>query len=249
MRTISQSVGHNGVNFPPDVREIQFLLNRVAPQDGGPKTPHKQDGNCTQKLIQDIHAFQLHHFGWSGADGRVDPGHQTLQKLNELNPEPLTTTKFLLTQLSPNAGLQPNRNQDWFFEILPVDGNTQLRYSIFWLGTSLNPSQGPPSSTPARSTNTFLNATSAITVSELAAPASFTTTVFPGGRKKSVLRISYNGGVATAEFENNHWRGHYFYKHLEHATVNNRAVHYGKFWSCSDGSSLDYHHTNELVMI
>jgi hypothetical protein len=42
------------------------------------------DGRCGQKTMKAIQTFQLKHFGWKGADGRVDPDKQTIAKLNEL---------------------------------------------------------------------------------------------------------------------------------------------------------------------
>src|ERR1035437_10287001 len=94
--TISASVGAmGGRNLPPDVISVQQLLNRV-PLGQGPPIPELQvDGLCGFKTISAILKFQLQHFGWQGRDGRVDPGGNTLKKLNELTqfalpgPKPL----------------------------------------------------------------------------------------------------------------------------------------------------------------
>jgi hypothetical protein len=87
-RTIIGSVGIKGDNLFDDTVTVQELLNGVSPKQGGPAPALEVDGKCGQKTRKAIQLFQLHHFGWSGADGRVDPGHRTIAKLNELNPEP-----------------------------------------------------------------------------------------------------------------------------------------------------------------
>jgi peptidoglycan hydrolase-like protein with peptidoglycan-binding domain len=88
-KTITASVGLNGKNKDPDTRTVQQLLNKVPAGQGGPKVPLEVDGICGRLTRGAIHNFQLHHFGWSGADGRVDPSMQTLAKLNEFDPDPL----------------------------------------------------------------------------------------------------------------------------------------------------------------
>ena len=88
-KTITASVGLNGKNKDPDTRIIQELLNKVPAVQGGPKVALDIDGICGPLTRGAIQKFQLHHFGWSGADGRVDPGMQTLAKLNEFDPDPL----------------------------------------------------------------------------------------------------------------------------------------------------------------
>jgi hypothetical protein len=60
----------------------------VHPKQGGPQPLLEVDGICGKKTRSAIQRFQLHHFGWSGADGRVDPHQQTLAKLNEFDPDP-----------------------------------------------------------------------------------------------------------------------------------------------------------------
>lgn len=80
---ITASVGRGGANKPDDVSAIQYCLDQVPPVDGGPNPPLKIDGVCGPKTTAAIQNFQLKHFGWPGADGRIDPGKQTIQKLNE----------------------------------------------------------------------------------------------------------------------------------------------------------------------
>lgn len=81
---ISAPVGNGGTNRQDDVRTIQRALNDVPDADGGPLPPLAVDGASGPKTIGAIHRFQLHHFGWSSADGRVDPDKRTLARLNEL---------------------------------------------------------------------------------------------------------------------------------------------------------------------
>lgn len=82
-RTISQSVGRlGGKNLYADVITIQQMLNQVPATQGGPAKPLGVDGSCGTNTINAIQVFQIKHFGWSGADGRVDPAGQTMAKLN-----------------------------------------------------------------------------------------------------------------------------------------------------------------------
>lgn len=85
---ISGSVGRGGVNLESDVATIQEMLNRVPIAEGGPKMPLAVDGKVGQKTIDAIQQFQLHHFGWSIADGRVDPDGATMAKLRLWSPSP-----------------------------------------------------------------------------------------------------------------------------------------------------------------
>jgi len=48
----------------------------------------KVDSICGEKTKKAIQMFQLKHFGWKLADGRVDPYKQTIAKLNELVGSP-----------------------------------------------------------------------------------------------------------------------------------------------------------------
>src|SRR4029450_213066 len=97
--TLAPSAGRlGGVNRPGDVKNVQELLNQVPLASGGPPTFLDPDARCGPKTIDAIQKFQLVHFGWNGADGRVDPDGQTLRKLNEFEdgkirrPAPVTTS-------------------------------------------------------------------------------------------------------------------------------------------------------------
>jgi hypothetical protein len=78
-------LGLKARNVPADVRVVQELLNGVGEAEGGPKVGLKVDGICGSKTTGAIQQFQLKHFGWKLADGRVDPNGPTLAKLNQLS--------------------------------------------------------------------------------------------------------------------------------------------------------------------
>ena len=82
-RVISASVGKRGKNRGDDVVTIQELLNQIPESLGGPNPLLDEDRIAGPKTTVAIKQFQLRHFARSGTDGRVDPGKQTLRKLNE----------------------------------------------------------------------------------------------------------------------------------------------------------------------
>ena len=85
--TISAPVGMGpkAANRLVDVRTIQHLLNGIKPSEGGPQPLLVVDGLCGKKTESAVQQFQLKHFGWKLADGRVDPGGQTLALMNQLS--------------------------------------------------------------------------------------------------------------------------------------------------------------------
>ncbi|BDC52929.1 hypothetical protein F183_A52440 [Bryobacterales bacterium F-183] len=88
-KSITASVGLLGKNFTADTLTVQNLLNNVPINLGGPNPLLDPDGKCGNKTCTAIQMFQLKHFGWSGADGRVDPGGITLTMLNAYSPDPI----------------------------------------------------------------------------------------------------------------------------------------------------------------
>ncbi len=110
-RTLNASVGRmGGKNRPEDVITVQQLLNRVPVPKGGPSTPLDVDGLCGPLTTNAIQKFQLHHFGWKGADGRVDPNGPTLEKLNEFDgpsPAPVTVESSMFC---PHGGSVSGRS-------------------------------------------------------------------------------------------------------------------------------------------
>jgi Putative peptidoglycan binding domain/Lysine-specific metallo-endopeptidase len=85
---LSASVGVGGKNNDPDVRTIQDALNRVPIDQGRAAPLLKVDGICGAKTRNAIGAFQVKQFGWSHADGKVDPFARTHLKLSELVGKP-----------------------------------------------------------------------------------------------------------------------------------------------------------------
>jgi hypothetical protein len=83
---INQPVGtgFKAKNEENDVRTIQAALNQVKEIHGGPTVPLKVDGICGPKTKAAIQKFQLRQFGWPGADGLIEPGRQTITRLNQV---------------------------------------------------------------------------------------------------------------------------------------------------------------------
>jgi len=65
---------------------IQTLLNRVPPVQGGPQPQLDPDGRCGPMTVAAIRKFQQKHVGF--ADGIVEPGKNTLAKLNQFDGAP-----------------------------------------------------------------------------------------------------------------------------------------------------------------
>jgi hypothetical protein len=85
-KSISGSVGKGGKNRFEDVLTIQYLLNCVPSSRGGPDKELVLDGLCGNLTNAAISKFQLAALGF--ADGRVDPGGQTIQTLLAYDPYP-----------------------------------------------------------------------------------------------------------------------------------------------------------------
>ncbi|HZO54613.1 MAG TPA: hypothetical protein VFB63_18005 [Bryobacteraceae bacterium] len=82
--TIKFPVGIKGKNDTLDVLTIQSALIQVGPANGGATPDLAMDGICGPKTIAAIQKFQLKHFGWKGCDGLIEPGKQTIAKINEI---------------------------------------------------------------------------------------------------------------------------------------------------------------------
>ncbi|MBX7172372.1 MAG: hypothetical protein K1X72_15505 [Pyrinomonadaceae bacterium] len=82
---IKGSVGLNGQNNFQDVYKIQYALNKVPPIDGGPPSPIKIDGKCSQETFKTIQNFEQKQFGLSGITSRIEPGKSTHLKLKEVS--------------------------------------------------------------------------------------------------------------------------------------------------------------------
>ncbi len=146
---LSGSVGIRGVNHSWDVMFVQLALNKVPVEEGGPAKALTMDGLCGPNTKRAIQLFQLHHFGWTGADGLVEVEKRTHQKLKEFweppqkkktVPPPLPpvpkepkTKKFVIMTTHKRASFGA-KESDFFFEIRSVPHNFGARY---WLGPHL----------------------------------------------------------------------------------------------------------------
>lgn len=153
-KSISASVGLHGVNRDGDVRVVQQLLNQVPSTFGGAAPLLEIDGKCGPLTIGAIQKFQLHHFGWSGCDGRVDPGRQTLAKLNEYDtvpgvtppvtppPEPVGLDFVIVPSYQFEVFSQPLTSSQFTYLVLDVTNNRQRVYQLQF-GVGGAPSPGP----------------------------------------------------------------------------------------------------------
>lgn len=85
-KTISASVGQGGSNTRNDGATVQYLLNCVHTDQGGPLKELVIDGLVGPLTINAIYRFQKSRFSFS--DGRVDPGGKTLGELHRYDPYP-----------------------------------------------------------------------------------------------------------------------------------------------------------------
>lgn len=97
---------------------------------------------------------QLKHFGWSGADGRVDPDGMTLFMLNALNPdpaspqtpapqpapEPLSTSfRFWLRRRSEFFS-HPYNPDEFVFSVIDLTNSREASYGLRFNGkTGIRP--------------------------------------------------------------------------------------------------------------
>lgn len=76
--------GFKAKNLDSDVRTIQKALNQIKTIHGGPAVPLVVDGKCGPKTNSAIWNFQFKQFKAKGADGLIEPGKQTIQRINQL---------------------------------------------------------------------------------------------------------------------------------------------------------------------
>ena len=117
--TLTGSVGRmGGLNREDDVRKVQNALNKVPQGQGRPLKPLDPDGNCGPKTIEAIQLFQIKHFGWDGADGRVDVDGPTHRKLNEFDGpgstiEPVLTSESYTLSVDTGPSGFKDRDIEW----------------------------------------------------------------------------------------------------------------------------------------
>jgi hypothetical protein len=194
-KTITASVGRSGKNLGPDTLTVQQLLNGVSEFEGGPKPKLEEDSKCGKLTIGAIQKFQLHHFGWSGADGLVDPDGPTLRKLNALNPdpvappppplppnpEPLSTDFIIWLRFKGTFFTEPLDPNEFVFTVVDVTNNRDAAY-VFSFGTK-RPDIPPFPVTGSGGHMKRFKARKPTTVSGFGGPATYVTRVSEGTGK------------------------------------------------------------------
>jgi hypothetical protein len=201
-KNISASVGRNGVNRELDVFNIQLLLNDVPIPSGGPNPKLEYDGICGPKTIKAIQTFQIKHFGWSGADGRVDPNGRTHNLLNTFDkqggvqpatpsPKPLPkSSRFLIRRMDFKTSFA-GYPRELYFEITDMVSGL---VGIYWIKTgSQGPTQQPPP-TIDRSYRQF-NTKRAYAIDDLNGLAEYHSSQDHGRRKSRMTLILSSGYV------------------------------------------------------
>ena len=82
--SIIGSVGYKARNDPNDVRKIHLLLKQIPISQGGPPATFDPNKPYSQQTDQMIYQFQLAHWPKGWGDAKVEPGRDTLAKLNKL---------------------------------------------------------------------------------------------------------------------------------------------------------------------
>lgn len=86
-KSITGAVGRGGRNFPAlDVMTVQYLLNCVTADQGGPSPELAVDGAVGPKTVAAIEKFQ--RASGCVCDGRIDPGSATLRVLQTKARDP-----------------------------------------------------------------------------------------------------------------------------------------------------------------
>jgi hypothetical protein len=83
---IIASVGYKGRNLADDVKKIHALLKQIPAALGGPPISFDPTRGYSVETDKHIYNFQLRHFGKGWADAKIEPGRETLVKLNALSP-------------------------------------------------------------------------------------------------------------------------------------------------------------------
>ncbi len=130
--------GPTARNTSTDVAAIQRGFNALLPGDRGFLPELKVDGLCGPKTKDSIQKFQIKYFGWNGADRLMEPGKQTIRKLNEL----LGTKQFIAPTLADIA-------QAMGLELAQIQGAFDASFALAraWISAgyhrTLNPSPAP----------------------------------------------------------------------------------------------------------
>ena len=164
-KKLTASVGIGGVNRYYDTITVQNLLNNVPLASGGPVPVLKEDGLCGPKTKKAIQTFQLKQFGWSLADGRVDPGGPTHAKLNEFDRSTPTQvppqsrelpkgSRFVLVRMG-SGRVVSGQDRDLFFHVIDTSNNLGSVYWLHPLGRLMTRLKPPPGTSFAGSGGRF----------------------------------------------------------------------------------------------
>jgi hypothetical protein len=141
----AKATGSKGAgNLPADVIKVQDILNAIPVEEGGPSKLLSLDGKAgplTQKAIQE---FQLKHFGWKTADGRVDPEGKAWNRMMELLSVYGGTNwsiRRMEQRLRPDKPFRDAQSRDRFYEI--HSANSQERAVYYFQTPDQNIPRGP----------------------------------------------------------------------------------------------------------
>ena len=104
-RNILASVGLGGANLANDVATVQSMLNHVPSGNGGPAPALDTDGKCGPLTVGAIRKFQFAQF--NSADGRVDVGQRTIERLQGFDQGPGAATAPLPGAIAPPQIVTP----------------------------------------------------------------------------------------------------------------------------------------------
>jgi hypothetical protein len=187
MKTILAPVGAGpkAQNRYDDVVTIQQMLNDISSGDGGASPKLKLDGKCGAKTKEAIQKFQLRHFGWKLADGRVDPGGPTWIRMNERLGGPSSwakNTMFRIRRGRPDSSPAVAHVVDVF----EVQDQQHYRRAVYML-TSFPDSPLPPVANPMMSQKgdwAQLRSSQPVAFHDLQGPASMGTVISQTGAAK-----------------------------------------------------------------
>ncbi len=139
---LSASVGVKGKNVPGDVLRVQDALNAIPAAEGTPSTLLHPDGIAGPKTCAAIQNFQLKHFGWKIADGRIDPDGRTAQLISSLillycsdrwNVRRLESAQPATANV---AGVRTINSRDRLFELADLPG---VRRALYYFRAASEP--------------------------------------------------------------------------------------------------------------
>ena len=132
---VERPVGVGGANRPDDVKTVQATLNQIHYLWGG--TADQQlavDGLVGPKTIKAIKRFQKRNFAW--ADGLVEPGKDTIQKMNQINGGLVDIIVVEAAGVPDNGAIQESRDM-WEGEMQVYSVGDMVSQTLTWL--SLDP--------------------------------------------------------------------------------------------------------------